>query len=57
MSTCQSLNYYIYSPHNSEISTISEIPITTATTTAISHTASKEFEKAGGNYNIVVRGY
>ena len=56
VSTCQILNYSSSSPQNSEISTISEIPISTATTTTIGHTASREVEKAGGRYNKSVRG-
>ena len=44
VSTCRSFNYFSYPPQNSEISTISEITITTDTTTDIRHTASKEVE-------------
>ena len=40
--TCQILNYSSSSPCNSEISTISDITITTALTTAIYHMASKK---------------
>ena len=41
VSTCWSLKYSIYSLRNSYISTISEITIATATTTATGHTALK----------------
>ena len=57
MSTCRSLDYSSYSPHNSKISTISDITITTAPTTAIGHTASKEVQLEGGEYNRSARGY
>ena len=55
--TCQRLKYPSSSPQNSDIRTISEITIATATTTAIGHTASKEVEKEGGRYNRAARGY
>ena len=42
VSTCWRLNYSSSSPRNSEISTISDITIATALTTAIGHTASEE---------------
>ena len=42
VSTYQSLKYSSSFPRNSEIRTISEITIPTATTTDIGHTASKE---------------
>ena len=49
--TCQILNYSSSSPCNSEISTISDITITTALTTAIYHMASKKIQLEGGRYN------
>ena len=55
VSTCRILNYSSSSPRNSDISTISEITI--FITTAIGHTALKEFEKVGGSYKRVVRDY
>ena len=57
VSTCRSLDYSSSSPHNSEISTISDITIATAPTTAIDHTASKEVQLEGGGYNRAARGY
>ena len=42
------LIYSIYPTRNSEISTISDITITTAMTTAIDHTDSKELQLEGG---------
>ena len=44
VNTCFSLNYSSSSLRNSDIRTISEITITTATTTDIGHTALKEVE-------------
>ena len=55
--TCRRLNYSRSSPRNSEISTISDITIDTAPTTAIGHMDSKEVELEGGRYNMVARGY
>ena len=55
--TCRSLNYSSSSPHNSDISTISETTIATATTTDIGHTDGKESEKERWRYNREARGY
>ena len=46
VSICRRLNCSSSSPCNSEIITIPDIAIGTATTTAISHTALKEIEKS-----------
>ena len=55
--TCRRLNYSSSSPQNSDISTISDIAISTAPTTAIGHTASKEVELEVWRYNKYARGY
>ena len=53
----KALNCSSSSPLNSEISTILEIKIDTATTTDIGRTASKEIEKERGGYKRSSRGY
>ena len=55
--TCWNLKYSISSPINSEISTILEITIATATTTDIGHMAPKEIEKEGDRHSRAARGY
>ena len=57
VSTCRRLNYSNYSPRNSDISTISDITITTDPTTAIDHTYLKEVQVEGGRYNMAARGH
>ena len=56
VSTCRSLNYSISSPCSSDISTILDITIATAPTTAIDHTAPKKVQLEGGRYNRATRG-
>ena len=55
--TFWSLKYSISSPRNSDISTILEITIATATTTDIGHMAPKEIEKEGDRHSRAARGY
>ena len=57
MSKFRSLKHSISYPCHLEMCTISDITITTATTTAIGHTASREVGNMGGRYNRAVRGY
>ena len=57
VSYCRRLNYSIYFPRNSEISTILDITIATAPTTAVDHTSSKEVQLEGRRYNRADRGY
>ena len=54
---CRRLNYSISSPHNSDISTISDITTAIATTNDEGHASSKEFELEGRRYNRTARGY
>ena len=57
VSTFWSLKYPSSYPHNSEISTISDITIVTSPTTAIDHMDLKEVQFGGGRYNTAARGY
>ena len=49
--TCRRLSYSSSSPHNSKISTISDITIATAPTNNSGHKDSKEVEVDRGRYN------
>ena len=48
---------YFNSPHDSDIKTISEITIITATTNSVGHTDLREYENAGGGYTGEEGGY
>ena len=56
MYTCRILNYSSSSTLDSEISTVSDITIATAPTTAIGLTTSKEIQLEVGRYNREDRG-
>ena len=51
VSTCRSLIYFSSSPYNSEISTITDITVSTAPTADIGHTDLNEVQLEGGRYN------